>query len=145
MYATKCSNRPRCAARHQHRQPKPSPRPSPPLCRSHAMSHHHTYYVTSSFILCHIIIHHHSAEAMPQCQKRPTHMPKKNYPHAEKDLLTLLSVLTNTERGSTNTKCGHSVDIGPHFSCSQFVCVCVCVNERVGRRGEVPPNLGFRF
>ena len=23
----------------------------------HTMSHHHTYYVTSSYILCHIIIH----------------------------------------------------------------------------------------
>jgi len=25
--------------------------------RIHTMSHHHTYYVTSSYILCHIIIH----------------------------------------------------------------------------------------
>ena len=27
------------------------------LAAAHTMSHHHTYYVTSSYILCHIIIH----------------------------------------------------------------------------------------
>jgi len=38
------------------------------VCGIHTMSHHHTYYVTSSYILCHIIIHtmsHHQVPAHP--------------------------------------------------------------------------------
>jgi hypothetical protein len=44
-YPSTCSERETCRERARARE-----------C-IHAMSHHHTYYVTSSYILCHIIIH----------------------------------------------------------------------------------------
>jgi hypothetical protein len=50
--------------------------PSPPACATMncpRAAHHHTYYVTSSYILCHIIIHtmshHHTCPVLMNCPR----------------------------------------------------------------------------